>query len=168
MRGITAVVSIILLLLITISLVGTAFVFIGRTVESSAQTGEEQVKQQTSQIGILFAIENVDKNHVYIRNAGVTPLQLSSLSFYVNNQKIDVAGPETLASGAMGEYFLNDSKLAMIPDPATLKISAGAVSQSQDVCFYCNYYAGYWKFDETSGTTSGDSSGNGNDGRYDG
>ncbi|MFH0949295.1 MAG: LamG domain-containing protein, partial [Candidatus Aenigmatarchaeota archaeon] len=47
-------------------------------------------------------------------------------------------------------------------------ISAGAVSQSQDVCFYCNYYAGYWKFDETSGTTSGDSSGNGNDGRYDG
>ncbi|MFH0949141.1 MAG: LamG domain-containing protein, partial [Candidatus Aenigmatarchaeota archaeon] len=166
MRGITAVVSIILLLLITISLVGTAFVFIGRTVESSAQTGEEQVKQQTSQIGILFSIESVDKNHVYIRNAGVTPLQLSSLSFYVNNQKIDAAGPATLATGAMGEYFLDDAKLAMLPDPATLKISAGAFSQSQDVCFYCKYYAGYWKFDETSGATAGDSSENGNDGAY--
>ncbi len=163
-KGITPVVAIILLLLITVSITGFAFMFFTRTAQTSAQRGEQQLEQQTQQFGVLFTIESVERNRVYIRNAGTSAIQLSSLAFYVDNQLVEAAGPSTLNSSSVGTYFLNDSKLAMLPDPANLKVTGGAFSDSQSVCFYCNYYAGYWKFDEGSGTTASDSSGNSNTG----
>lgn len=164
MKGITPVIAVILLLLITIAIVGIAFTFFQRTTETTTQAGEQQLGQQISQTGISYSIENVDKNIVYVRNRGTSNLLLSLLSFYVDGQKIEANGLASLAPNSVGQYFLNDSKLAMLPDPASLKITGGIFIESKTVCFYCNYYTGYWKFDESSGTIAADSSGNGKNG----
>ncbi len=64
-KGITPVIATILLLLITISMVGFAFVFFQRTTQTAARSGEEQLNQTTGQITTLFSIDGVDKNMVY-------------------------------------------------------------------------------------------------------
>jgi flagellin-like protein len=162
MKGISAVIAVILLLLITISITGIAFIFFSRMQQSVQNATERQLQQQTQQFGTQFTIEGANKNQVYVRNLGTS--QLTGLAFYVNNLQVNYAGPASLAPNSVGTYFLNDSQLAMLPDPAHLKVTAGIISQERDVNFYGAYTAGYWKFDEGSGTTAADSSGNGNTG----
>lgn len=161
-KGITPVIAVILLLLITISIVGIAFTFFQRTTEAATTTGSRQIEQQVSQIGTQFAIEGADKNQVHIRNLGTT--SLAGLAFFVDNNPVAYAGPASLLPDAVGTYFLNDSQLAMLPDPARLRVTSAGASDEITADFYGNYDAAYWKFDEGSGKSAADSSGNGNDG----
>lgn len=158
-KGISAVVGIVLLLLVTVSLAGTVYVFVQRTATSIAEKTDTKVQRQMQQFGLLFSYEGADKNRVFIRNMGTTPIELRSLSFYVNDQRIEASGPASLSSDAIGDYYLNDSRLAMLPDPAALRITGGGYSLSQSICFYCKYYAAYWKLDEGSGSAASDSAG---------
>ncbi len=162
-KGITPVIAIILLLLITISMVGVSFMFMQRITQTATQTGEQQLSQQISQIGSLFSIEGVDKNKVYIRSRGSTAITGNSLAFFVNNVKVDSDNP-TIAPGAIGTVALNDAQLAQLPDPAELKVTSAGFSDTITADFYSRHAVGYWKFDEGSGTVAKDSSGNGNDG----
>jgi len=160
-KGISAVIAVILLL-ITIAIVGFAYTFFFRTVEATGNTTQQQLGQQTQQIGTLFSIESVDKNKVYVRNRGATPL--TGLAFYVNNVNVNYAGLAALNASQLGTYFLNDSQLAMLPDPAQLRVTSAGASEQITADFYGRYTVGYWKFDEGGGTVALDSSGNGNTG----
>ncbi len=124
-KGITPVIAIILLLIITISMVGFSFVFMQRTRETAEQSGEKLLAQQLTQAGMLFEIINVDKNKVTIRNKGTN---LSNLAFFVNNEVIDYSGPASLAPESIGIYYLNDSKLAVMPETAELRVSGAGFS----------------------------------------
>lgn len=161
MKGITPVVAIILLLLVTISMVGFAFMFFTRTAQTAAKSGEEQLQQQIQQFGVLFRVESLDVNRVHIRNLGTTPLQLSSIAFYVNDQKINASGPLTLATNSVGEYLLNDSELMAFQGTVTLRISGGTFEEKQSICISCiklnnliTSSVAYWKLDESGGTRS--------------
>ena len=123
-KGISSVIAVILLLLVTISMVGFSFVFFSRTVGTATGSGEEQLSQQIQQIGTNFRLEGVDKNQVLIRNTGAS--SLAGLAFYVNNIWINYSGPASLAAGSVGTYFLDDSQLAMLPDPTTLTLQCCA------------------------------------------
>ncbi len=109
MRGITPVIAIILLLLITISIVGFALVFFQRTTETASQAGEEQLKQQVTQASSLPRIEGASGDRVYIRNVGNSNLDKSTLAFYVDGEQktITSATVNPLPPGEFGEYQLS-------------------------------------------------------------
>jgi flagellin-like protein len=100
-------------------------------------------------------ISGVNKNIVNITNTGT--MALSGFSFMVNGVYANYSGPSALNPNTMGTFYVNDSIIAMQPDPTTLNVTATGVSVQQSVCFYCAYYAGYWKFDDGSGTKATDS-----------
>ncbi len=164
-KGISPVVATIMLLLITISLVGFAFLFFSRSVESSSKAGEEQLEQQISQTGIIFDIEYTDKNKIYIRNQGM--VNISNLTFYVNNVAIDSITP-AIPPGTVGIVTLNDSQLAMAGSSGPVEIRAASAGFSDKITadLYEKYTAAYWKFDEGSGTVINGLSGNNNPGVY--
>ncbi len=162
-KGITPVVATILLLMITISITGVSFVFLQRSVQTSAQSTEQQLSNQAGQMANAFSIEGVDKNIVYIKNVGAKSLNTSVLNFYVNNVLVE-SSSIIIASGTISAVALNDSKLAMLPDPAELKVTSASFSDKITADFYGKYTVGYWKLDEASGNIAKDSSGNGNDG----
>lgn len=124
-KGITPVIAVILLLLITISIVGIAFTFFQRTTEAATTTGSRQIEQQVSQIGTQFAIDGVDKNRVYIRNIGTSPL--SNLKFYVNNVDVNYTGPASLAPNSVGAYTLNATIISIL-DNSELRVGGTGVS----------------------------------------
>ncbi len=112
MKGITPIVATILLLLITISMVGFAFVFFQRTTQTAAQSGEEQLNQQISQMGGIFRIDTWNENHTYIRNTG-DDINRDSLVFYASNSFINATAkctssginPATIKSGDTCDFI---------------------------------------------------------------
>src|SRR3989344_1491629 len=129
MRGITPIIAIILLLMITIAITGLAFVFLSGTTESAAQAGEAQLEQQTQLIGESFAIEIIDKNKVIIRNRGAT--ELKNMKFYVDGKEVNITqGPSSVPSGQLGTFTLN---LSENQNPDTLKISSLGAAKTEAV-----------------------------------
>ncbi|KHO48104.1 MAG: hypothetical protein QT00_C0001G0116 [archaeon GW2011_AR5] len=166
MKGITPVIAVILLLLITISMVGFSMVFFQRTAETATKAGDEQLQQQLANFASQPRIESVSRNRVYVRNAGSS--DLGNVAFFVNDAAVTHAGPATLAPGSIETYYLNDAQLALLEDgTADVKITSGGFNDVvRNVCFYCDDAIAWWKFDEGSGTVAADSSGNGNDGTF--
>ena len=85
MKGITPVIAIILLLLITISMVGFAFMWFTRMAETASQTGTLQLNQTIGQMTQRVRIDNINGNTLTIRNIGTQAISSSSLAFYVDN-----------------------------------------------------------------------------------
>ncbi|MBI2971574.1 MAG: LamG domain-containing protein [Candidatus Aenigmarchaeota archaeon] len=162
MRGVSAVISIMLLTAMTTALIGIAFLTFSRTVESAAEKEGEHASQTVSRIGERFVIDGVNRNAVYVRNTGTTPL--ADLVFYVNDASVEHAGPATVQQQAIGTFYLNDSRLSLLSYPAKLTVASPGFSAEQNAAeFYKNDIASYWRFDENSGTVAYDAA-NTNDG----
>lgn len=128
-KGITPIVAIILLLLITISITGTVFMFLQGTTETASKAGEEQLKQQAQLMSTIFRIDGVDRNSVIIRNMGSGELNASMLGFYVNNVKIDsVNPPSAISPGKIGTVMLNGSQLSSFTGMSDLLVTSGSFS----------------------------------------
>ncbi len=107
MKGITPIIAIILLLLITISLTGVAFLWFTRMGETSSQAGSSQLNKTTGQMLIRIRIDNIEPspprgegggggvphlpdnqpgNAITIRNMGSHDISSSEMGFYVDNE----------------------------------------------------------------------------------
>ena len=161
-KGITPVIAVILLLLVTISITGFAFMFFGRISETASQQTETELEHQASAIGENFVVESVDNNRVYIRNLGRE--ELNNLNFYVNGVRVDSSG--TVPAGQSAAITLNDAQLAQLPNDAKLKVTSLGTSREENTKFYKEEVVGYWKFDEADRDKAADYSGNGNDGTF--
>jgi flagellin-like protein len=86
MKGITPVIAVILLLMITISLVGFAFVWFTRMTESMTNQTSESLNQQMLVQRTRVTIDSYDKTNgkLMIRNAGSVNLELNKVNIYVN------------------------------------------------------------------------------------
>ena len=128
-KGITPVIAIILLLLITISMVGFAFVFFGRVTSSSGAQIENATQQLVQQGSARFAIEGVNSNKIYLRNLGTAPIQNTGLGIYNNNNLVDYTLAAPIPPGSVGE-------VTMIPKSCkgymkgTIKVNAGSFTDS--------------------------------------
>ena len=60
-KGISAIISVVLFLMITISLVGIAFVFLGDYVDTSAKSEEKSIEHMTQILGSPVSIDHIDK-----------------------------------------------------------------------------------------------------------
>ena len=128
MRGITPIIAIILLLMITIALVGFAFVFLSGVFESVANATETQAVQQAKKFGENFRIDAIGGNRVVIRNLGTT--DLSSLKFYVDGRDVNYTGPSSLEKGGIATFILD---LNATPNPSSLQVSSPSKEVSRDV-----------------------------------
>lgn len=90
MKGITPIIAIILLLLITVSMAGFAFVFLQRTLEQTANSAQDSLTQQQNQMGQKYSIDNIDNVNdvVTVRNIGSTTGDSSSVILYINNKNV--------------------------------------------------------------------------------
>jgi len=163
-KGISAIITIILLLLITIVIAGFAMLFFSNIFTTSTTETQTQLTQQFN-AGKNIRIENVAGNNITLRNIGTKDIPINEINFYVENSIVTFTGPGIVSTGQLGNYILNNSQLAMLPDPANLKVTTPGLSAEKQVGFYTNNIVGYWKFDDGSGNITKDSSGKGNDGR---
>jgi len=85
MKGISAVIATILLLLIAIAIIGFAFGFFQRIFTGSSAAVENQTSQITGQSGQVLRIDNVQGTSLTLRHIGTVPVATASVAFYINN-----------------------------------------------------------------------------------
>ena len=91
MKGITPVIAIILLLMITISMVGFAFVWFSRISTTLGESAEKAATTQTGMFGKTIRIENIDEQAaatvISVRNTGTQTILSTETSVYIDNAK---------------------------------------------------------------------------------
>ncbi len=103
-KGITPVISIVLLLMVTVAIAGAAFIFLQSTFRGASETTSAQLEHQIGQFTSQPKIEGASGNNVYVRNMGSS--EIRGLIFYADDVKKDVTGPVSIAPGQVGEYTL--------------------------------------------------------------
>ena len=110
MKGITPVIAIILLLLITISMVGFAFVWFQRVAQTATDSTDTQLQQQLAQQAEKIRIESGAGTSVTLRNTGSQALPVGSVALFVNNAQSTNSCPgSSQAAGAVFTCTLSSS-----------------------------------------------------------
>ncbi len=158
MRGVSEVIAIILILMITISLAGLAYMFMSTTMSDVTSSAGSTVDTTTSSMLTSFTIESMDVAKVYVRNTGQNAW--TSLSVYVNDEPAVYNITPSISAGTVGTITI----YSFIPDGATVKVTSPNGFSTSKVAHPCDRAVGCWDFDEGSGTVAYDSSPNGNTG----
>lgn len=106
MKGITPVIAIILLLLITVAMVGFAFVWFTRISTTAAERIENQTERLLSVKSLR--IENAIGTTVDIRNTGDGTISAPEMAFYVNDIRTPATCP-SIAPNAVATCILTNS-----------------------------------------------------------
>lgn len=97
MKGITPVIAVILLLLITISMVGFAFVWFTRLSDEAQRSISEQQNATTSAIAKKIKIDNlggIPQTALALRNIGTLTIDKNELGFFVGGISATCASVE--------------------------------------------------------------------------
>jgi flagellin-like protein len=100
MRGVSEVIAIILILMITIAIAGLAYMFMSTTMSDVTSSAGSTVDTTTSSMSTSFTIESISQGKVYVRNTGQGAL--TGLSVYVSDQAVNASVPASIASRAVG------------------------------------------------------------------
>ena len=131
-KGVSAVIAIVLILMITVALAAMAYVFFTSVFTQISKGASESVSNVGTAVGTQLIIENVAGSgwpgwaNITIRNVGTVNINLTKLSFYVDNTLMtDVHGNEGILSP--GNYTEIDIETGSnsIPEPCgkTLKVT---------------------------------------------
>ena len=121
MKGITPVIAVILLLLITVSMAGFAFIFLQRSLESATSATGDQIQQQLTQQGQKVAIVTAVGSTVTLRASGTQSITVGSVAVLVNNS-LTTSGNCPAVLQAAGAIFSCTSTVAVCngnSDPTT-------------------------------------------------
>ena len=162
MHGISAIIAVVLILLITISLAAGAYLFLSATMSQTTAAAQQGISQTMTQMTKSFAIEAVSGGKIWVRNTGQVPI--SNLTIYIDGAPAN-ASNVVIQPGDVGVIQIYD--VVDTSRPREIEIPGGTTTASKVVSgesLRDPTLVGYWKFDEGSGTTAADSSGNGNSG----
>jgi len=89
-KGITPVIAIILLLLITIAIIGFAFVYLNRIASQTGASVEEDLNTQLGNQAQRISIVNIDSGSyiITLRNTGTASVARSVISVFNNNAAV--------------------------------------------------------------------------------
>ena len=87
-KGITPVVTTILLLLIAVVVIGLAFVFFQTVMKNVTDTASGGINTTAQNMGKLIAIDNVNGSMVVVRNIGTVTIPVAEVSVYINNAPV--------------------------------------------------------------------------------
>ena len=160
LKGMSAVIAVVLILLITISLAAAGYLFFGSIMSSTTESASQSISQITTTITQDFNIESVRGEKIYIRNTGQGTL--SGFSVYIDDRFVnatDVSIPPGEVRNITLYDFIDYSR------PRTLKVTTAGTMKTMTVGPANQYpdLVGYWKLDESSGNIT-DYSGMGNTG----
>jgi flagellin-like protein len=84
-KGITPIISIVLLVMITIAMVGFAWVWFSRVGQGAMNRTQTQIEQQQQSMQKTIRIDNINaaSSVVYVRNTGTLDIAGSELTIYV-------------------------------------------------------------------------------------
>ena len=128
MKGITPVIAVILLLLITISMVGFAFVWFTRLSATAQEQIDLQQNATTGAIAKKIRIDNAAGTAVTLRNIGTATVTPAEIGFFVNNVAATCPVASNIPPGGIATCTLTASCTG-----SQLKISAPGGSD-QVVC----------------------------------
>src|SRR3989344_2275887 len=166
MKGVSAVIAAVLLLMITVSLAAAAYVWFNSTFAATTDIGTKQIERSSQVFGTEFKIESVSADSIYIRNTGTA--DISNITVFVEGKPANTTS-SVIKAGEIGKITIrsfvdyNSSKTIKI----TSGVGVGAVASIGPSQNYDSLVA-HWRFDEGSGTTAADSSSNKNDGAVNG
>jgi len=129
MKGITPVIAVILLLLITISMVGFAFVWFSRVAQTATEQTEKQLQTDLDRQGKKVAIDNIGSGSVTLRNIGTSNIAAGDLKLYVNNTAQAACDAVSIAAGGTSTCNLNPP----CGDGGTMKVTSPG-NQDQITC----------------------------------
>ena len=162
MRGISAIIAVVLILLITVSLAAGAYLFLSMTMSQTTTAAQQGISQTMTQMTKSFTIEAVSDGKIWVRNTGQVPI--SNLTIYIDGAPANTSNV-VIQPGEVGVIQIYDA--VDFSRPREIEIPGGTTTESKVVTgesLRDPSLVGYWKFDEGTGTTTADSSGNGNDG----
>ncbi|MEM5772371.1 MAG: LamG domain-containing protein [Candidatus Aenigmatarchaeota archaeon] len=163
MQGISAIIAVVLILLITISLASAGYLFFSSIFSQTTSTASSGISQITTGMSQNFVIEAVSGKQITIRNTGQTPI--TNFAIYVDEKPVNFTNSSKIVNpGEIYTFFVYD--FIDYSYPRTLKITIPGIVQTKQVGKENSdpSLIGYWKFDEGSGTIAYDSSIYGNDG----
>lgn len=95
MKGISAVIAVVLILMITVALAAMAYVWFTGVFETIT-TGAGESATKTGEIiatsySIASAAENVDGDLlIYVTNTGTSDIEISNMNIFISGQKVNV------------------------------------------------------------------------------
>ncbi|MFH0928824.1 MAG: hypothetical protein V1818_00535 [Candidatus Aenigmatarchaeota archaeon] len=108
MKGVSAIIVVILLTLISVSLVSLAYSFFGRVITETTETGSEAVDQASTSILSKIKIETISPvtGEVSVRNSG--KVDVSQFAVFVNGALDNGATvPPSISPGQLGTITLS-------------------------------------------------------------
>jgi len=105
-KGIDAIISVILLLMISVALVATAYTWFSDVTNTVTAGGTNVTEQAITVVMSSMVIENVNQNIIYIRNNGGR--SLTGFAAYVNEQAVGIDIAEPVAVNAIVTLTLKD------------------------------------------------------------
>ena len=132
MKGITPVIAIILLLLITISMVGFAFVWFQRVASTATQATDEQLTAQLNKQAQQIKLEGASGTTVTLRSNGNVALPVGSIVLFVNGTSA-TSGSCPSVSVAAGGIFTCTTTVGICSGTSTLRASSSG-NTDQWIC----------------------------------
>jgi len=102
MKGITAIITVILLLLIAVVMVGFAFTFFQGIFDTTSASAEAQVQQTSNQLGKAIRIDSAAGVNAYIRNVGSVDILIGEVSVYDGATGVLIITCPAIPSGTIG------------------------------------------------------------------
>ena len=130
MKGITPVVAIILLLLITISMVGFAFVWFTRISQLTTESTQNQTQLLLDTTAQRIAIDAATTTSVTIRNTGSKDIPVAQIAVFVNGvaKQCDATWTGTLTVGTTKTCTYTSGTCVAVTD--TVKVTSPGSTDS--------------------------------------
>jgi len=164
MRGLSAVVTLLLFLLILISLSILFWFFTSGTIKALTGAGTERTTRTREILSTCMIVDSVHENKVYIKNCGDGVIVNDSLNVFMDDESLEFnMTPESIGKGEIGTVTTNI--LGINAGDHDLKISNPSLQIVQKVeAVLPDSIILNLEFDEGQGTTAYDKSRYGNDG----
>jgi len=94
---------------------------------------DEPLQDSPRTYGILFEIDNVNKNVVHIRNTGL--YTITELKFYIENTEISYAGSDSISPGKSEAFYLDEEQIREFSYPNTLTVTASGLMKVVEIDF---------------------------------
>ncbi len=157
MKGVSAVLTVIMIFVITIALVSVIYTWTTSTTGGLTATGKKQVQQVTKQLSTCMRIDSVSGNRIYLRNCGFGVITNDSISVFVDGAPVSFSLKQDIQSSKSGELEILDL-WRFSPGTHTVKVSSGTVTAQKSVRLKPDESAiAFWSFDEGSGLVTEDS-----------
>ncbi len=132
MRGITPVIAIVMLLLMSVAATGGFYLIYQSFTEEGEESGSTQIESLGEQSLAQIQIESAAGGRIYVKNVGAGDVDLSKVSVYVNNRPVSVnRSADTLAERSRAVLKLTELP-GCTEERCDIEIS-GAASTSQTV-----------------------------------